>query len=447
MITKNFKNLSRLLLIGDGPDSETGSVRPGLLRVVATDGGLYYLRHNATENSGDFAQYTNDAVGQGITFGSGTTLPTENDYKLEAPITSGISVTRDVYKTTVTSEKISSEIHFSVTNVSGSQITISEIGLKKVVPVALVPNNTGTTVNGSNDAAINANILLDRTVLNEPVTISVSDTVELKYILSVDHPSKTKTVNGVKCVPFETGTDAEIADMIDAAQNGLIDLQSDGGWQIGDKRQISVSSFTFVGSSVAAYSPFIEITSFDDYNNCGCVMQFDFYECFNQRVNLIGSADSVVTSYADLNSGFSAFADALPAWLKSRLITFSVLSCNASGSIETVSGNKLALRSLKEIYGSDIRSDVRSGVENEGSGIAGFVNDKSTKKTNRLRRYADGGTSWSSAYDSGYVIPATRSIKNFNDKTIYTAGYGEYYRYAPNPNADNCGWIAPFGCL
>lgn len=437
MITKNFKQLSRMFLLGDGPEMETGNVSPGMLRVTGTDGCPYYLRNNAAEGIVDYMTYTEYGGSHGVTFGSGTTPPTESDYKMEAPISSGLRVTRDLYKTTTTSDKLSVEVHYSVTNTSGSAITISEIACKKNTPCSLTPNIHGTpAILGG--TRMTPTLLLDRTVLDSPVTIQAGETADFKYILSVDHPNKSRIVNGIKCVPFETGTDEEIGAMIDAARSGVIDLQEDGGWSTGDKRRISVSPFTFVDTNIAAYSPFIEITSFDDYNNCGCIMQFDFYEFFEESVKL--STRGGATSYADLNSGFPSFVNALPEWLRSRLLTFSVISVTTSGEIETVGGNKLALRSIKELYGSNM-PNVRSGLENEGNGIDMLVNINGTRKYNRLIRYANGNTSWNDRNDGGYDNGFTRSLRPYGDNTMYLSG-GSFAYYATYG-----GRICPFGCL
>ena len=48
---------------------------------------------------------------------------------------------------------------------------------------------------------------------------------------------------GVTIVPWSTGTDEEIAAMIAAAHAGKINLQTDGGWAVGDVRSITVGAF------------------------------------------------------------------------------------------------------------------------------------------------------------------------------------------------------------
>lgn len=160
----------------------------------------------------------------------------------------------------------------------------------------------------------------------------------------------------VEIVPWSTGTDEQIVAMLQAAHNGDIDLQTDGGWSVGDERTISISSFVDgTGVTHAQQDQVIVISSFDDYMNCGCVMQFDFKQCLATTIKM--NATSVNTGgyrgslmYTDT---LPALVNALPSWLKNNLIEFSCLAYTGNTStsqIETVTGNKLALRSYKEIY-------------------------------------------------------------------------------------------------
>jgi len=435
MITKNFKQLSRMLLIGDGPQTETGNILVGMIKAIDVTGGAWYLTSYSAEGITDYTGYTNAWDAQGVTFGSGTTQPTENDYKLESPISSGISVTRDVYKTPTSSDKLSVEIHYSVTNTSGSDITISEIGLKKSLYAASVPNILATPIL-TNTPTLGRVFLIDRTLLDNPVTIHPGDTADLKYILSVDHPNKTKTVNGIKCVPFETGSDQEIGDMIDAAHSGIIDLETDAGWGIGDRRCIDVESFTDGVTTTDRQKVFIEITSFKDYNNCGCVMQFDFFEPLEKGFKMHTNGTDTA-GYAECNMRLvtlPALAEALPSWLKSRLLTFSVLSRSvASGLIESVPNNKLALRSLSELNTS------QNAIEGEGDVIDGYLDVNNSWRYRRIRRYANGSTQWYSGYDSGYDVPVSRTFIAVNNVRLYNGSDYVYVTSEP--------MIAPFGCL
>ena len=56
------------------------------------------------------------------------------------------------------------------------------------------------------------------------------------------------TIPTVKIVPFNSGTDAQIAAMIAAADRGDIDLYADAGWRVGDERQVTLSAMDATGT-------------------------------------------------------------------------------------------------------------------------------------------------------------------------------------------------------
>lgn len=158
-------------------------------------------------------------------------------------------------------------------------------------------------------------------------------------------------------VPFATGTDEQILAMIQAAHAGTIDLQTDGGWAVGDTRTINVSAFTANDGkddvSYSAQNVDIVITSFDDYKSCGCVMQFDFKNALAEKAYM----DYYTRNYEEtpmyLNT-LPALVAALPTWISDNLISFDVDCCvrSSTSTVYTVSNNKLALRSNKEVTGS-----------------------------------------------------------------------------------------------
>lgn len=173
---------------------------------------------------------------------------------------------------------------------------------------------------------------------------------------------------GPDIVPWSTGTDSQIIALIQAAHNGDIDLQQDAGWAVGDVRSIDISAFTGGGNtSHAAQNIDIVISSFDDYNNCGCVMQFDFKETLTTYGEMNRSATNVggYGSSEMKTTTLPALVNALPAWLKDILIEFSVLvsAGGQSSTIETVTGNKLALRSEIEVFGTASQSKAGEGSQ------------------------------------------------------------------------------------
>ena len=201
------------------------------------------------------------------------------------------------------------------------------------------------------------------------------------------------TGGGVEIVPFATGTDEQIAAMIDAAHNGELDLQQDGEWSIGDVRTIHINSFNgTTGVERAAQDIDIVITSFDEYMDCGNLMQFDFKDALaiEEKLN--------TESYDPARGGYGAMpfkttvvpgiVNALPEWLKERLIEFSVFADSGeyTPSLTTVTGNKLALRSQVEVTNS---SD--STKEGQGTFLPYYntANNKKKKQGHSSSSYAN----------------------------------------------------------
>lgn len=227
----------------------------------------------------------------------------------------------------------------------------------------------------------------------------------------------------VDIVPFSTGTDEQVLAMIQASHGGYLDLQVDGGWAVGDVRTITVNAFTANdGHGDVAYAQQnidIVITSFDDYNNCGCVLQFDFKDALAETAYI----DYSVVVYENTkmyNNTLPALANALPSWISSNLITFDV-ECNKATSTSqgyTVSNNKLALRSVREITG-----DVYYAG---GTQLNYYKTD-----ANKIKKVGHNGS-------AGIWHTRSRSSGSF----VGIAGSGGSTTYSRVK-----GGVAPFGCL
>ena len=207
--------------------------------------------------------------------------------------------------------------------------------------------------------------------------------------------------------------------MIQAAHAGTINLQTDGGWAVGDERTITISSFTDgSGTTHAEQRRNIIITSFDDYNSCGCVMQFDMWSLMQKiRMSDVGENAGGYGATEMYSTTLPALVNALPAWLKNSLITFSVLSSAGSKSptILTVPNNKLALRAESELIGYASKS-----FSGEGVGLP-YYEDNPNHRSN----------GW------------TRSPKNDSDGSFLVWSYNKFEGLFPN----NPAYVGPFGCL
>jgi hypothetical protein len=112
----------------------------------------------------------------GVVFGSGTTAPTENDIDLETSDTAstGAKIAASVIGASnyIENGKYYSTVSYTIKNNTNADITIAEIGMYQ--PSTSSNDNTKKP------------ILIDRTVLDEPVTIPAGETRQIKYTLCVD---------------------------------------------------------------------------------------------------------------------------------------------------------------------------------------------------------------------------------------------------------------------
>lgn len=109
-----------------------------------------------------------DSTYIGVYFGSGTTPPQASDYRLEAPITTGLAITNGSNVFTVDKGNGTYEVSGSyiVRNTTDADITIAEIGY--VAPM-------------SNSSSAAYCMLLERQVLAVPVTVPAGEAKLITY--------------------------------------------------------------------------------------------------------------------------------------------------------------------------------------------------------------------------------------------------------------------------
>lgn len=418
MVTRHYQNFLRTIL-------QSSSQGRGWLPLRDVNGKIWYSSGNFP-NAYPYSPTLNttlDKTAAGISVGTGTAAATEFDYNLKATITSGIAMSTTYKRTLIDGDgNYYLEFEVTVTNNKTTDLTISEIGYKQTF--------NGIKYPGSNpSSAANIVCLIDRTVLSTPMTLTPGSAGVITYRMTTV-PETPRTVAGLTMASFAWGTDEQIAAMIDAAQAGTIDLQTDAGWQVGEMRSISLAAFTGYNGTNAAQTVHIAISSFSDYNNCGCVLQFDFVDILNTKFPMNGS-NSTTGGYGAskmYTTTLPALVEALPTWLKTRLKTFDVLA-SAGGStvstIETVSNNKLALRSEIEVRGT-----TSYGQAGEGSWIPYYYSEQSRKKS--LVNNTTGADWWlRSAYDSSKYVYASASGTSSGNNTATCTTIG----------------LAPFGCV
>ena len=167
MVTRNWYNQFKAML--------ARAVIPGGMIVWdgSTDNAGYYV--NSMSNQPDtlsfYVKNVVYSVTEGIVLGSGTTPATMDDHKLEAQITSGLSVS------VVRAADANSNASFTltITNLSDKDITIGEIGI------------VDTCYRGNNSNTISY-ALTERTVLDAPITIPGGGVGLVTYTISMTMP-------------------------------------------------------------------------------------------------------------------------------------------------------------------------------------------------------------------------------------------------------------------
>ena len=167
MLTNNFYNL--LLNEMNMPGQQTTVTKYNGSAAITIDPmfllqGLRYVRSGSPSTAGMY----------GIFFGTGTTLPTREDYTLESPITNGTlsSSCGGVLKGLDADQARLYATH-EVKNSGSTDVTITEVG------VFGCASDTSTNV-----------FLLDRTVLDTPITIPAGQSKSITVAVQFDYPAK-----------------------------------------------------------------------------------------------------------------------------------------------------------------------------------------------------------------------------------------------------------------
>lgn len=437
MLTQNYYNLIANMVASGGYEYGPSTIgadaqNPGLIWI-----DVFGVPHSQGYCFGGSFPYLVDASlrlsntninDPGIVIGTDGTTPTIRDTQLGSMITSGVSMSLASTKHGCDAPGIPYvEYKISVTNTGSDPITIREIGYRQKMCYE----------NSSSASSRTYLVLLDRTVLTEPLTIQAGDSGIIDYKIQTVPVERTK--NGIRLVSWTYGSDEDVAAMIDAAQQGLIDLQEDAGWRVGEFRTIHVNAWTGGGSvSHAAVDIKIAISQFGDYNECGSVLQFDFFELFPEKQRMAASSTNVggYSATEMYTTTLPALVEALPSWLKTRLKTFSVVVTkgNQSTTLETIGNNKLALRSASEVRATPNASYF---AVSEGSEVQFYRATPDSASGGTRYKYKAGTASM-----EGWLLrsPATNSTSYF--------GYINYSGTDSTSTPSSASYyLAPFGCI
>lgn len=115
----------------------------------------------------------------GVIFGDGTTPPTISDYCLSGNIISGITMS-STRSATCTENAAETSVLYTITNNNTEAITIGEIGY--IGYNQYYKDSTSTSSNSER-------LLLERTVLESPITIEAGGVGQITYTLRMNYPT------------------------------------------------------------------------------------------------------------------------------------------------------------------------------------------------------------------------------------------------------------------
>jgi hypothetical protein len=114
------------------------------------------------------------ATSAGIVLGTGSTPASADDYRIETPITSGLSATVTYTRDLDSNGNPYLQFTINVTNTSSSDIIVRELAYNQTV--------SGTSsLNGT--SSVNYVVCFDHTVLSNPVTIPAGGSAAILYTL------------------------------------------------------------------------------------------------------------------------------------------------------------------------------------------------------------------------------------------------------------------------
>ena len=262
-------------------------------------------------------------------------------------------------------------------------------------------------------------------------------TVKVSYTENgVTKTATTPVTVTVKTVAFnDSATDQEIIDMLDAHEQGIINITD--YWTVNDTRTASISSIaaTGVGESHAAQQVHVVLShrggqTLED--GSACTFQWDFVEALAEA----GYMNSSNTNSGGYDGSARApwndtpMYNALPAWLKKMTKPFKVTSGvggGASSGLQTTA-HKLALRAEKEVFGT-----MSYSFSDEANALTQVDYYKTADNRKKKRGISGSVSSW--------WLRSSRSGSSSLFCRVNSGGSANYN------GAGYTGGLAPFGCF
>ena len=172
MITNNLKKISAGLFCANVTKSAVYAFIP----ITDISGATKYYSYYGDAFPGTLSQsFSTTANSAGIKVGSGTTPATANDYNLGSQITSGISGSISRNRSVDSNGNPIASLLVTITNTGSAPVTIGEIGYFAEVRVSATSDQTSGSTGYT---------MIDRTVLDNPITIPASGAATITYALS-----------------------------------------------------------------------------------------------------------------------------------------------------------------------------------------------------------------------------------------------------------------------
>ena len=169
------REVSEQYIEGNTPVHVGGNAVPAGTFGKAYENILFYARNidrTKPSMSNVLYQLGTGTDGGGVAFGDGDTAPTLDDYTLSGSVVSGISVSPAVSREFADGKMVYKGV-YTITNTSDTAKTIKEIGLFCTVTTEYPRYQ----------------MCVERTVLDEPVTIEAGGIGMVEYIIYVEIPT------------------------------------------------------------------------------------------------------------------------------------------------------------------------------------------------------------------------------------------------------------------
>ena len=264
-----------------------------------------------------------------------------------------------------------------------------------------------------------------------------SATVSVKVAEGANYLGATATCSveleaAIEIVSWASGTDAQIAAMVEAADKGQIKLSD--YWKPGDKRTVGLSSMGTIGGiseTHAAQSVVFELSDpghFELENGKRCSFVVNQVDCLDEAgvMNTSNTNSGGWDGCPRRNWCNTTYRNAVPAALRPIFKRFKTYAANGSGSTYVESLDYFALPCEREVFGSNTYANA--STESRCSQLEYYKTSSKRIK----RRNGSAGYWWERSAYSG----------SSNSFCLVTSGGGADWF-----GASYAIGLAPFGCI